>query len=132
MPARLAHSPSPAPSAAGAFPPLAGSGSPAPNGAPARAQGDPDRNLQALAGLTGTTVTITTRSGPRYEGVVASTAPGGDTQGLTLKDARDVNNAGSPIEDQVFIVAADLASWTSGPANAKPANGDCEHLRHEQ
>jgi PAB1-binding protein PBP1 len=74
-------------------------------------------------------VTITTRGGPRFEGVVGGTAPEGDVPGVTLKDARDVNVPGAPIKDRQFVAAANIAVWASGPADAKltPANGDSEH-----
>jgi hypothetical protein len=125
--ARLANNSSPAPGAApspapGAAPQNSGAG---PNGAPARAP-DAERILQQLAGLTGTTVTVVTRAGPRWEGVVGGTQPEGDVSGLTLKDARDVNVSGAALKDRVFVPSTDLASWTSGPASSRPANGDCE------
>jgi hypothetical protein len=124
-------SPSPGPAGAasgpGSFPPLNG-----PNGTASSNAGAPpsdaQRTLQSLAGLTGTTVTVSLRNGPRYEGVVSSTSPEGDIAGVTLKDARDVNIPGAPIKDRQFIAATNIANWTSGPADAKPppANGDCE------
>jgi hypothetical protein len=98
------------------------------NSAATGPRSDADRTLQSLAGLTGTTVTVTLRNGPRFEGVVSSTGMEGDTNGLTLKDARDVNVPGAPIKDRQFIAASNIASWLSGPADAKPTapNGDSQ------
>lgn len=100
------------------------------------------RLLQALAGLTvcsdrgrridqpliaslqGTTVTLTTKTGIRYEGVIASTSNEGDTTGVTLKDAKDITAPGAPLKDSIFIASTNIESYTSGPADAKPTNGD--------
>ncbi|KAG1750792.1 hypothetical protein EDB19DRAFT_1676960 [Suillus lakei] len=46
-----------------------------------------DQPLQKLAGLTGTTITLTTKTAQRYEGVISSTVSEGDTAGITLKDS---------------------------------------------
>ncbi|TFK28121.1 hypothetical protein FA15DRAFT_665603 [Coprinopsis marcescibilis] len=83
-----------------------------------------DRVLHSLAGLTGTTVVLTTKTGQRYEGVVASTASEGDTSGATLKDVKDVANPGAPLKDHLFIPSTNIDSYTSGPADSKPTNGD--------
>ncbi|KAF8896389.1 hypothetical protein BD779DRAFT_1495640 [Infundibulicybe gibba] len=83
-----------------------------------------DRIMQSLSGLTGTTVTLTTKTAQRYEGVVGSTSGEGDTTGVTLKDAKDLTNPGAPLRDQLFIAATNIDKWSSGPADAKPPNGD--------
>ncbi|KIJ62803.1 hypothetical protein HYDPIDRAFT_93541 [Hydnomerulius pinastri MD-312] len=98
---------SPPPSNQGGFPPLAGHT----NGirAPDVAQ---DRVLQNLAGLT------------RYEGVILSTSPEGDTPGVTLKDVKEISKPGVPLKDSLFIPSATIENWQSGPADAKVPNGD--------
>ncbi|KAF7799771.1 hypothetical protein EIP86_011013 [Pleurotus ostreatoroseus] len=101
--------------ASGGFPPLA-----QPNGAP-RVQ---DRVLQQLSGLTGTTITLTTKTGQRYEGVIGSTGGEGDTQGVTLKDAKDITAPGQPLKDQLFIATTNIDTWSSGPAGSQAPNGD--------
>ena len=74
----------------------------------------------------GTTVTITTKNNLRFEGVVASTSPEGDTTGVTLKDVKEVNTPGAPLRETHFIAATNIQEWTSGPADAKIPNGaDC-------
>ncbi|TFK75248.1 hypothetical protein BDN72DRAFT_955246 [Pluteus cervinus] len=80
--------------------------------------------LQSLAGLTGTTVTVSTKTSQRYEGVVGSTSAEGDTIGVTLKDVKELTALGAPLKDQLFIAATNIESWSSGPADAKVANGD--------
>jgi len=77
-----------------------------------------------LAGLTGTTVTLTTKTAHRYEGVVASTSNEGDTTGVTLKDVKDISVPGAPLKDSLFIASTNIDSYLSGPADAKPTNGD--------
>lgn len=96
------------------------------NGTSGGGRPDParDRHLQSLAGLTGTTVTLATKTGQRYEGVVGSTAPEGDMAGVTLKDVKDITVPGAPLKDSLFIASTNIDSWTSGPADSKPANGD--------
>lgn len=103
--------------AQGTLPPLLQS-----NGA--RPDNPRDRVLQSLAGLTGTTVTLLTKTGIRYEGVVGSTSGEGDTTGVTLKDSKDLTTPGAPIKDTIFIASTNIESYTSGPADARPANGD--------
>ncbi|KAF9552068.1 hypothetical protein CPC08DRAFT_768596 [Agrocybe pediades] len=83
-----------------------------------------DRVLQALSGLTGTTITLVTKTGQRYEGAIASTAGEGDMSGVTLKDVRDVGIPGAPLKDSLFIASTNIDSYTSGPADSKPTNGD--------
>ncbi|PPQ99133.1 hypothetical protein CVT24_009323 [Panaeolus cyanescens] len=83
-----------------------------------------DRVLQSLSGLTGTTVTLTNKSGQRYEGVVGSTSGEGDTPGVTLKDVKEVGVPGAPLKDSLFIASANIDTFTSGPADARPTNGD--------
>ena len=74
----------------------------------------------------GTTVTLATKTGQRYEGVVGSTAPEGDMAGVTLKDVKDITVAGAPLKDSLFIASTNIETWSSGPADSKPANGDCK------
>ncbi|TBU26223.1 LsmAD domain-containing protein [Dichomitus squalens] len=103
----------------GAFPPLANA-----NGArPPAPTAEHNRVLSQISGLTGTTVTITTKNNLRFEGVVASTTPEGDTTGVTLKDVKEVNTPGAPLRETHFIAATNIQEWTSGPADAKIPNG---------
>ncbi|KAG9225037.1 hypothetical protein CCMSSC00406_0001812 [Pleurotus cornucopiae] len=84
-----------------------------------------DRILQNLAGLTGTTITLATRTSQRYEGVIGSTGGEGDTTGVTLKDVKELTNPGAPLKDTLFIASTNIDTWTSGPADSKPTtNGD--------
>ncbi|KAG6885670.1 hypothetical protein C0993_011434 [Termitomyces sp. T159_Od127] len=97
---------------------------PAPRPPPAPAAPAPhDRVLQSLAGLTGTTVTISTKTALRFQGVVTSTAGEGDTTGVTLKDVKDLASPAAPPRDHLFIAATNIDAWSSGPADAKPPNG---------
>ncbi|KAI0325548.1 hypothetical protein GY45DRAFT_1260697 [Cubamyces sp. BRFM 1775] len=100
---------------AGAFPPL--------NGARPSDNNATNQILQRISGLTGTTITILTKTNVRYEGVVQSTSGEGDTQGVTLKDVKDINNPGAPLKEQFFIAATNILDWSSGPADAKVPNG---------
>ncbi|GLB40447.1 putative lsmAD [Lyophyllum shimeji] len=93
-----------------------------PNGS--RSDAAHDRVLQSLSGLTGTTVTISTKTSQRYEGVVASTSGEGDTTGVTLKDVKEISNPGAPLKDQLFVASTNIDTWTSGPADSKPPNGE--------
>jgi PAB1-binding protein PBP1 len=95
-----------------AFPPLSQT-----NGA--RPDTPQDRTLQSLAGLTGTTITLRTKTGQHYEGAIASTSAEGDTTGVTLRDARDISIPGQPLKDTLFIASTNISGWNSGPANAK-------------
>ncbi|KAF9048692.1 hypothetical protein BJ165DRAFT_1343003 [Panaeolus papilionaceus] len=90
----------------------------------ARSDNSRDRVLQSLTGLTGTTVTLTNKAGQRYEGVVGSTAGEGDTPGVTLKDVKEVGVPGAPLKDSLFIASANIDTFTSGPADSRPTNGD--------
>ena len=128
------------------FPPLAQTQAPLqpqPNGTRSDSAPPRDRVLQALSGLTvrslipsipasisfhsfqGTTITLFTKSAQRYEGVIASTSTDGDMTGITLKDVKEVTNPGAPLKDSLFIPATNIDSYNSGPADAKPTNGDC-------
>jgi len=80
--------------------------------------------LQSLAGLTGTTVVLLTKTGQRFEGVVASTSGEGDTTGVALKDVKDLTNPGAALKDHHFVASTNIESWTSGPADSRPSNGD--------
>ena len=76
--------------------------------------------------LKGTTITLLTKTGQRYEGVIVSTTAEGDTTGVTLKDVKEVLNPGAPLKDTVFIASTNIDSYTSGPADTRPSNGDCK------
>lgn len=106
------------PPAGGSFPPLAPS-----NGAPKQDRPQ-DRVLQQLSGLTGTTITLVTKSAQRYEGVIASTGGEGDTLGVTLKDVKEISSPGQPLKESLFIASVNIDTWSSGPADAKLTNGD--------
>ncbi|KAF8071968.1 hypothetical protein FPV67DRAFT_1483313 [Lyophyllum atratum] len=99
------------------FPPLA-----QPNGS--RPDAGHDRVLQSLSGLTGTTITISTKTAQRYEGVIASTSGEGDTTGVTLKDVKEISNPGAPLKETLFVASTNIDTWSSGPADAKPSNGE--------
>ncbi|KAJ7227180.1 hypothetical protein GGX14DRAFT_418480 [Mycena pura] len=104
------------------FPPL-GATNGAANGALPQ-----DRVLQSLTGLTGTTITLLTKTAQRYEGVIASTSAEGDTTGVTLRDAKDLTAPGGPLKETLFIAATNIDNWASGPADAKP-NGSGDTFR---
>ncbi|KIM84875.1 hypothetical protein PILCRDRAFT_779165 [Piloderma croceum F 1598] len=108
----------PPPSSQGAFPPLGQT-----NGT--RSQENPqERVLQSLSGLTGTTITLLTKTAQRYEGIIFSTNGEGDTNGVTLKDVKEITSPGAPLKDSLFIASTNIDSFTSGPADAKVPNGD--------
>ncbi|THV07420.1 hypothetical protein K435DRAFT_772738 [Dendrothele bispora CBS 962.96] len=92
---------------------------------------DASNTLGALNGLIGVTVTISTKTSQRFEGVVASTNAEGDTTGVTLRDVKDISNPGAPLKDQYFIAATNIENWQSGPADAKLTNGDTFHTDTE-
>ncbi|KAG6873940.1 hypothetical protein C0995_008979 [Termitomyces sp. Mi166 len=104
--------------------------SPAPNSFPPLSQSNGsrdsphDRVLHSLSGLTGTTVTVSTKTSLRYEGVVISTSGEGDTTGVTLKDVKDLSTPAAPLKDHLFIASTNIETWSSGPADAKPPNGN--------
>ncbi|KAJ8508803.1 hypothetical protein ONZ45_g8961 [Pleurotus djamor] len=81
-----------------------------------------DRVLQSLAGLTGTTIALSTKTGQRYEAVIASTSGEGDTTGVTLKDVKELTNPGAPLKESLFIASTNIDTWTSGPADSKPTS----------
>jgi PAB1-binding protein PBP1 len=114
-PSRLPNG-SQAPKDTGAFPPLT-----QPNGS---RPSDAERIIQALTGLIGTTVTVSTKTSQRYEGVVMSTVSEGDTTGVTLKDVKEISSPGAPLKDQMFIASTNIELWSSGPADARALNGD--------
>ncbi|OSD06559.1 hypothetical protein PYCCODRAFT_946515 [Trametes coccinea BRFM310] len=101
---------------AGAFPPLNGARQPDNNNPHAQV-------LQKISGLTGTTITISTKTNMRLEGVVSSTTGEGDTQGVTLKDVKEISNPGAPLRESFFVAATNIQDWSSGPADAKMPNG---------
>ncbi|KAI0078797.1 hypothetical protein K474DRAFT_1706190 [Panus rudis PR-1116 ss-1] len=105
------------PASPAAFPPLG-----QPNGGP-RNDKPQDRVLQQLSGLTGTTITLSTKTKQRYEGVVASTSGEGDTTGVTLKDVKELTQPGAPLKESFFIASTNIDTWASGPADAKAPNG---------
>lgn len=117
---------SPAPGAAApsnGFPPLGGAGA---NGSTNNA-GSAEKTLRELTGLIGTTITLNTRTGQRYEGTVSSTAGEGDTKGVALRNVRDLAASGAAAQDKehVFIAATNIAEYRSGPASsdARQPNG---------
>lgn len=76
--------------------------------------------------MQGTTITLMTKTAQRYEGVIFSTSPEGNTAGVTLKDVKEITNPGTPLKEQLFIASTNIDQWTSGPADAKVPNGDCK------
>ena len=46
--------------------------------------------------------------------------------GATLKDVKEISVPGAPLKESIFIASTNIDSWTSGPADAKAVNGDCE------
>ncbi|KAJ7170680.1 hypothetical protein C8R43DRAFT_980460 [Mycena crocata] len=113
-----AGSPHPSNPPPASFPPLA------PTNGSNGASSVQERVLQSLAGLTGTTITLLTKTAQRYEGVVASTSAEGDTTGVTLRDVKEITNSGGPLKDSLFIASTNIDTWASGPADAKVPNGD--------
>lgn len=75
----------------------------------------------------GTTITLSTKTGQRFEGVIATTGGEGDTLGVTLKDVKDISNPGQPLKDTFFVATTNIETWSSGPADAQAPNGDSEH-----
>lgn len=71
----------------------------------------------------GTTITLSTKTKQRYEGVIASTSGEGDTTGVTLKDVKELTQPGAPLKDIFFIASTNIETWSSGPADAKAPNG---------
>ena len=71
----------------------------------------------------GTTITISTKTAQRYEGVVVSTNSEGNTTGLTIKDVRDLNDSDTPPKDHLFIASTNIETWSSGPADVRVPNG---------
>ncbi|KAH8994929.1 hypothetical protein EDB92DRAFT_1795000 [Lactarius akahatsu] len=115
--ARLPNGPPPTTSTqAASFPPL-GPATPTP-------RQDHKVVLQNLASLAGTTITLTSKAGKRYEGVITSTAGERNTLGLTLRDVKELSAPGAPLKDHFFIPATDIDTWSSGPADVKAPNGD--------
>lgn len=80
--------------------------------------------------LQGTTITLSTKTAQRYEGVIASTSGEGNTTGVTLRDVREITTPGAPLKDTLFIASTNIDTWASGPADAakvpSATNGDCE------
>ncbi|KAI0322616.1 hypothetical protein OF83DRAFT_1093168 [Amylostereum chailletii] len=101
---------------AAAFPPL--------NAAPSRPDNPQEKLLQTLGGLTGTTITLLTKTAQRYEGVIVSTSGEGDTKGVTIRDVKEISSPDVPTKEQIFIASTNIESWQSGPADAKAPNGD--------
>ncbi|KIY48941.1 hypothetical protein FISHEDRAFT_42403 [Fistulina hepatica ATCC 64428] len=73
--------------------------------------------LVQLAGLSGKTITLYTRTGQRYEGLIHSTSAEGDTTGVTLRDVRDLSTTGAPLKDTLFIAATNIDRWLPAPAD---------------
>jgi len=80
--------------------------------------------LQLLTGLIGTTVTISAKTGQKYEGVIISTSGEGDTAVVTLKNVKDISVPGARLKDFIFLALTDIDTWASGPANTKAVNGN--------
>ena len=79
--------------------------------------------------IQGTTITLSTKTGQRYEGVIGSTGGEGDTTGVTLKDVKEISSPGQPLKDQLFIATTNIETWSSGPADAQaPVNGDSKPI----
>ena len=74
----------------------------------------------------GTTITLSTKAGQRFEGVIASTGGEGEATGVTLKDVKDISNPGQPLKDTFFVATTNIETWSSGPADAQAPNGDSE------
>lgn len=79
--------------------------------------------------LKGTTITLVTKTAIRYEGVIASTGGEGDTQGVTLKDVKEISSPGQPLKETLFIASTNIDTWSSGPADAKLTNGDSKSAK---
>ncbi|KAI0784608.1 hypothetical protein C8Q75DRAFT_724367 [Abortiporus biennis] len=125
---RLPNGSQPAAAAAtpSAFPPLAQTQL---NGTAPRTDRPQDRVLQQLSGLTGTTITLSTKTNQRYEGVIASTSGEGDTTGVSLKDVKELTQPGAPLKDQLFIAATNIDTWASGPADAKASTNGADSFK---
>ncbi|KAJ3510811.1 hypothetical protein NLJ89_g4461 [Agrocybe chaxingu] len=39
-------------------------------------------------------------------------------------DVKEISTPGAPLKDSVFIASTEIDTWSSGPADAKPTNGD--------
>ncbi|KAJ3486449.1 hypothetical protein NLI96_g4251 [Meripilus lineatus] len=115
--ARLPNGPQSASSTS--FPPLSQT-----NGAQRQDRQQQDRVLNQLSGLTGTTITLSTKTNQRYEGSVLSTSGEGDTTGVTLKDVKELTQPGAPLKDTLFIASTNIETWASGPADAKAPNAN--------
>ncbi|KAJ8077652.1 Rho guanine nucleotide exchange factor [Marasmius tenuissimus] len=83
-----------------------------------------DRVIQAISGLTGAMITLSTKTGQRYEGIIMSTRNQGDTTGVTLKDVKELTNPAGPLKLQHFIASTNIDTWQSGPADAVLTDGD--------
>ncbi|KAN0073717.1 LsmAD domain containing protein [Tylopilus felleus] len=75
--------------------------------------------FQTLSGLNDATIILSTKTGQRYEGVISSTSPEGDTAGVTLKDVKEVSKPGTPLKDTLFIASTNIENWQFGAADAK-------------
>ena len=62
---------------------------------------------------------MSTKTGQRYEGVISSTSPEGDTAGVTLKDVKEVSKPGTPLKDTLFVASTNIENWQFGAADAK-------------
>lgn len=63
----------------------------------------PINGLILITSLQGTTITLTTKTGQRYEGVIGSTGGEGDAAGVTLKDVKDISTPGQPLKELFFV-----------------------------
>ncbi|KAN0073721.1 hypothetical protein V8E55_011975 [Tylopilus felleus] len=78
-----------------------------------------DLLFQTLSGLTDATIILSTKTGQRYEGVISSTSPEGDTAGVTLKDVKEISKPGTPLKNTLFISSTNIENWQFGAADAK-------------
>ncbi|KAG1773434.1 hypothetical protein EDD22DRAFT_857547 [Suillus occidentalis] len=106
----------------GGFPPLGAQT----NGSPHSRPRPGPSSSYSFWSYRGTTITLTTKTAQRYEGVISSTASEGDTAGVTLKDVKEISKPGAPLKESFFIPSTNIDTWQSGPADAKipVPNGD--------
>ncbi|KAG8680407.1 hypothetical protein FRC09_018271, partial [Ceratobasidium sp. 395] len=71
-----------------------------------------------LVTLVNSPVLLTTRTNQRLEGVLTAAASEDGTPGAALRNARDVANAGAPVQETMFIPAQNIASCV--PAQGQP------------
>ncbi|QRW18057.1 protein phosphatase 1 regulatory subunit 7 [Rhizoctonia solani] len=62
-----------------------------------------------LATLVGTGVVLTTRTNQRWEGTLTGASNEDGTPGAVLRNAKDLNAPGTPAQEHVFVLAAQIA-----------------------